>query len=420
MVTRRLCFLSLLLSLLTLRVSHAQEQAIEADHLVDSIGINTHLAYTNTNYYQKYAQTIAALQTLGVRHIRDGYYNWPTGAPMYEIHQAVAAAGIHTDYVVYYNPLTTAADLENFKPLVRDLESIEGPNEIDNNGGLNWAVELSSFMPTLQQAGAAMNVPVLGPAFVQPQSFAAIGNISPYITYNNLHVYFGGRNPGSAGWGSTNSQGHTYGSFNWWLDNANIDAPQVPSYITESGYLQTRTSRTPYTIPENVASIYTVQTILEAQLHGIVRSYLYELLDDPSSPNYGIMTRDLAPKPSFTAVSNLTKYLSDPGPAFTPGKLQYTLTGSTANVHHLLMQKRDGSFYLALWISTPVYNPANNDYISVPTQNVTLTLDSAHGVQTFSLIQGNGSISQWNENKPYVFNIGLNPLVSIVKIVPAN
>jgi len=162
MAFRKLAVLSMV-ALVAIGVSGAQEQSIKTDNLVDSIGINTHFAYTNTYYYQKYARVIAALNAAGIRHVRDGYYLWPAGHQMYKIHQAIKAAGIGTDYVVSYNPLTTVADLESFQSLAGDMESIEGPNEFDLNGGSNWAISLISFLPTLGRAGLALHVPVLGP-----------------------------------------------------------------------------------------------------------------------------------------------------------------------------------------------------------------------------------------------------------------
>jgi hypothetical protein len=296
------------------------------------------------------------------------------------------------------------------------MESIEGPNEFDDNGGSNWAKTLLNFLPTLQQAGPALHVPVLGPSLVLEKSYSELGNISQYQNLNNLHIYFGGRNPGSSGWGSSNAAGHSYGSIPWWLDNANITAPNAPSYVTESGYNQRLTTKTPYTVPYTVASLYTIQTIFEMMTHGINRTYIYGLMDDPSSPELGMMTNTLQPKYSYIAVKALTGLLGDKGASFKPGKLQYSLTGSTTNVHHLLMQKRDGSFYLAMWVNLPVYNPANNTTINVKPQLVTVTLDSAHEVQSNSSINASGALSTVSANS-YAYNVSLTPTITFLKIV---
>ena len=66
---------------------------------------------------------------------------------------------------------------------------------------------------------------MLGPSFVNQDSFTEAGNIASEMTVNNLHIYFGGRNPGSTGWGATDPEGNSYGSFAWWLDQAAIDGP---------------------------------------------------------------------------------------------------------------------------------------------------------------------------------------------------
>ncbi len=419
MVFKKAAMLSMF-TLVAVSALGAQEQAIKADDLIDSIGVNTHFAYTNTYYYQKYAQVIAALSGAGIRHVRDGYYLWPAGHQMYKVHQAIKAAGIGTDYVVSYNSLTTIADLESFQSLAGDMESIEGPNEFDLNGGSNWAISLASFLPTLSQAGLALHVPVLGPSLFQQKSYGTLGDISQYIDYTNLHIYFGGRNPGTNGWGSVNAEGHSYGSIPWWVDNANISASGAASYVTESGYNQVPTSTTPYTVPYSVASVYTIQTIFEMMAHGIKRTYIYELIDDPSSPELGLMTNTMRPKYSYTAIKSLTSVLTDRGVSFAPGKLQYSLSAATANVHHLLMQKHDGTFYLALWVNQPIYNPSNNTPISVTPQKVTVTLDSAHVVESNSSIDSSGTLTTVAVNNSYAYNVQLTPYLVLLKIVSTN
>jgi hypothetical protein len=87
-------------------------QAHQADSFVDSIGVGTHLTYTDTLYYSAWPQVFSALQTLGIRHIRDGYYDWAPNAPFIAEHQQLAQAGIKTDYVVPFNSSTTAQGIE--------------------------------------------------------------------------------------------------------------------------------------------------------------------------------------------------------------------------------------------------------------------------------------------------------------------
>jgi hypothetical protein len=392
------------------------ETASPADAFVDSIGVNTHLGYFETPYSYEWPSTFAALKTMGIRHIRDGYFEWGTTNPLYEHHRALAAAGIGCDFVVGYNTSVTPENIVQFRNLVWDMEAIEGPNEYDDNGGHGWQGRLHAFLPRVAQMGQAANVPVLGPSFVRMESYQAMGNISRYMTYNNLHVYFGGRNPGAQGWGSTDRYGHGYGSMGWWTDSGNMDAPGVPQMITETGYITYPRVNTPYTVPESVAAAYVPRTYLEAFVHGVMRTYSYEMIDEPVlSKGYGLMHQDLSPKPAFTAIANLTGLLSDRGPGFRTGSLNYSLSGDTANVHHLLMQKRDGSFWLALWIEQSIYNPVNNQVTANPRQEVTLDISgpTAHVLHAFD---NTGSVSNTSLDNRNSVQIQLTEDVSIVEI----
>ena len=356
------------------------EQALPADSFVDSIGVNTHLTYQDTPYWSAFPTIFSKLQALGVRHIRDGYYNWPSTSPFYAEHQKLAAAGIGTDYVFSIDNTTTPQVVQGFAANVRDLESIEAPNECDagancGGGNLTGVNNAVSFMTTLHAVGQTLSVPVLGPSFTTDWAYSDAGQLSSQMTYNNIHVYFGGRNPGSAGWGGGDAQGNSYGSFAWWIDQAHSDAPSLPVVITETGYMSYAQTSTPYTLPESVEASYIPRTLALAFNHGIPRTYMYELLDEISSPAYGLLHSDLSVKPAYTAVKTLISTLADPGTSFTPAKLDYTLAGADTSLNHMLLQKRDGSFWLILWLEQSSYNPATNAAIKVTSQNVTLALN---------------------------------------------
>jgi hypothetical protein len=361
--------------------SQLLERAAQADSFVDSVGVVTHLTYNNTPYYTAWPGVLSALETLGVRHIRDGFYDWAASSPYIAEHQALAEAGIKCTYVVPIDSATTPPVIEQFAPEVSDLEALEAPDECDalNNcggGGATGIANMLAFLPTIDAAGKDLGVSVLGPSFTQQSSYVMAGNLSAEMTFNNLHVYFGGRNPGTDGWGADDPQGHAYGSFDWWLDQANLDAPGVPSQITETGYIAYPSTSTPYTLPESVEASYIPRTLLLAFIHGIRRTFLYELLDEISSPGYGLLSSDLTPKPAFTAVKNLLSVLSDPGSSFSPGALSYSVTGADSSLHHVLLQKRDGSFWLVLWLEQSSFDPVAAAPIAVSPENITLRLNS--------------------------------------------
>jgi hypothetical protein len=403
-----------LASVLALCAQAHAEQAKQADMFVDSIGVNTHITYTNTKYFQRWPQVLAGLEALHVRHIRDGFYPWSAGSVFYARHQQMHAAGIDCDYVLGLN--ATASQVLAMQELAGDMAYVEGPNEMDDHKGNDWVGSLGLALPAIAQAAAMAHVAVIGPAFTTEQAYAAIGNISPWITVNGLHVYFGGRNPGSFGWGSGNAEGHAYGSIAWWLDNANTDAPGKPSIVTETGYMAPSEVQ-PYQLPESVEAKYVPRTALEMFNYGIVKSYFYELLDEHSSPGYGLMRSDLSPKPAFTALSNLIGILSDPGPAFRPWWLDYHLEGGNQLVHHLLLQKRDRTYYMVFWIEANGYDPVTNQSIWVPSQNVTLTLKGAVAETALSF-DDRGNVSPTDLKSSNNLHLVLTDNITVVKIRP--
>jgi hypothetical protein len=72
---------------------------------------------------------------------------------------------------------------------------------------------------------------------------------------------------------------------------------------------------------------------------------------------------------------NTIEILADRGPAFAPTAAAYSLGGDAADVHHLLLQKRDGTYYLALWRATDVWAPASQTDLQAPSGRVTLDFE---------------------------------------------
>jgi hypothetical protein len=72
--------------------------------------------------------------------------------------------------------------------------------------------------------------------------------------------------------------------------------------------------------------------------------------------NFGLLRNDGSEKPAYRSVQGLLGLLRDPGPTFRPNALRYSLSGQTDRVHHTLLQKRNGSFFLALWQERSSYD----------------------------------------------------------------
>jgi hypothetical protein len=408
-------------------ISYAQnpEGAASSQSLVNSAGVVTHLNYPDTVYGRNWPQVFDALKKLGVHHIRDGYFDVNQYPVVVQEHQQLLGAGIKTSYVVPWLPGLPVSSIQQLASATGDMDDLEGPNECDvlgqcGGGGSLGIANANAFLPTLQYAAQTLNVPLIAPSLVLPESYPISGNLDSLVNSNNLHLYFGGRNPGSNGWGDYDPQGHSYGSFDFWRDQSQINAPGLPMQIGETGYMSWPTTSTPFTVPENVTASYLPRTLLLAFKHGFDKTFFYQLIDDPTSPQgYGLLRNDFSEKPGFTALKNMLSLLSDPGANnFTPGSLPFEILGGDANVNHLLMEKSDGSFWLALWLEEPSWNPVNVQYVGVQPENIGIRLGS--GYTTTTNFQFNDTGNYVGFNQPMYGNIAsltLTDQVSIIRIV---
>jgi hypothetical protein len=151
---------------------------------------------------------------------------------------------------------------------------------------------------------------------------------------------------------------------------------------TESGYHTLTTwlgAHSPVT--EQAMGRYVPRLYLEYFDAGIPRTYLYELIDQGTSAatredHFGLLRNDGSEKPAYRALANMIAILKDPGPGFTPSSLAYSITGDTLGVKRLLLQKRDGRFYLALWSQGASYDVSLKADLPIVSRTVTVRFDA--------------------------------------------
>jgi hypothetical protein len=189
-----------------------------------------------------------------------------------------------------------------------------------------------------------------------------------------MHDYFAGRNPGTWGWGGTDTFG-TYGSLAWNIAIAQQVAGATPMIATETGYSDQTDA---YAVPAVTKQHYILRTLLEHWNAGVVRTYLYELVDEGGLPfsHYGLTDGTGKAKPVYTALKHLVANLSDSGSAFTPTPLAYAISAA-ASVHHTLLQKRNGAYALILWDEVPEWDPTTSSAVAVSAQKVVLKFPQA-------------------------------------------
>jgi len=337
--------------------------AIPADRLADSVGVNVHLHHLDT-LYGNFPAVQWFLGQLGVRHVRDGLID-TSWQGYYDRHNALGTMGIKGIFIA--TPTVTDAVLRSYPSRMSySFEGYELPNELDASGSATWTGTLLQSLTQLHGLDvdpALTQFPVIGPSLTSAASYAALGDVSGFYDAGNVHDYLSGRNPGTWGWGADG-----YGSIDWNLRLANHYAPGKPIIATETGY--TDDPAVVNSIPSLIAGRYLPRLVLEQFRNGITRTYIYELLDFPTTglqqlSGYGLVATNGAWKPAFHALRNLLRLFSDPGPAPAAASLDYVLTGGDPTVRQMLFQKRDGTFLLALWQETSTYDTDRKTYTPV-------------------------------------------------------
>src|SRR3954467_13039837 len=141
--------------------------------------------------------------------------------------------------------------------------------------------------------------------------------------------------------------------------------PAKPLMSTETGYYNNPVQFG--WIPEHLAAKYIPRLYAEYFNRNIDRAYLYEFANQgpdttDREQNFGLVRFDLSEKPGYTALKNLIDLTEEPGaPTFAPHSLSYSLAGSNTSVHHTLLEKSNGTFYLMVWQDLPVFNRTANN-----------------------------------------------------------
>jgi hypothetical protein len=393
-------------------------RAHQAQGFVRSTGINTHTYYTNTAYHRRFPTIKRRLLELGVHHVRENLV--PDRPDQYRMLNQLAAAGIDAQLIIGdpRNGLGGMRDLVRILATRLDgaVSAIEGPNEYDLSGDPNWRQRLDRYQRalyrTVHRTPGTAELPVVAPSVGQLKDGLEVTDLSRWLDYGNVHSYPDADPPELI--------------LSTWLAAAARTSGSKPVMATESGYhnaLAARWGQRPAS--EAASATYLPRIYLDYYARGIVRTFPYELIDefpdrgdDEPESNFGLLRYDLSPKPAFIAVRNLIDLLEDPGPRFTPGRLDFSLGGDTDNLRSLLLQKRDGRFYLALWRETSVWDPNRRE--PLPADVAPLQVSFANPPDRLSLVRPNTSTArQPLPPSAATTSLQIGPRVALLEIDPA-
>jgi hypothetical protein len=364
--------------------SVAGQQAFTNFQFTDSVGVNLHLAFAGTIYQAQFPQIMQSMIALGITHYRDGLDQYAQPF-QYQNAEALGKAGMKADWLMnIHNP---ASVIDSAYANAPDATAgFEGPNEDDADVGFNLSTFMQLLRNTVRGNPATAAMPIIGPSFVQVSSFAAQGNLSSLINSGNMHDYFATFNPETGPYGGAFYNCGGYGSIQFNVCLAQMISVGEPVTSTETGY-QSGTG-----LSDAIIGRYELRTLFKGLSVGVARTYLYELIDDASG-NWGLITANFSPRPAYTAIQNVLSLLKDVNFP-QPGKLDYTLTGEMQNVNQVLLQKSNGTFYVAIWLAVPGADPGNpSSTFNVPPQNVTLSAATPIGATTTYVLDDSGNMT---------------------------
>ncbi len=373
--------------LLSATLHAAPVTARKSDAFVDSIAVNLHLGYDNAGgVYTQFEQVKACLQNIGIRHYRDGLENPDIKQAIKDRHNELGRAGIRGTFLTG-GGLTPAQCLASANLVADSLEAFEGQNEI-----LNIYVKWDDakrdaarrYQKDLFRAINAdprwKDTPVLGPTGVGHAAYEALGDLSAHMDFGNIHPYPLGHAPAVA-------KSNLFAE----LESGKLVSGRKKMLATETGYTTGTSDSGNQRVSPAAAGKYAPRLYLENFNRGILRTFWYELCDQGTDgsqeSSFGLVKKDFTRKPQATALKNLIGLLTDAAydpaegkwksPSFTPGMLDFTLAGDTADVRTILLQKSDGTFYLCLWQEVDSYDIANNVEADIKNTDAAVTLTLA-------------------------------------------
>jgi len=367
-----------------------------ADDFVEGIGVNTHFAFTFEPDYDNYTGIVQKMKEANIRFAREHVYyepGHPNDDERYMIFRHMVANGIRIsciadDRYVGMNPITSEKiDYINTQSN-NACAYFEGRNEptLPDSWTTSEIVGAQKALFDAVNGSQRPDVLVLGPAMIGKEDAQTIGTaFNAYTDKGNVHPYHSDWRPS---FGMVDMQAK--------LDAYRAMTPGKPLVSTEEGWDTCPTGCTrPQSVSENVQSKYTLRTLFWGLFDvGFERVMLYEMIDEPSflSKNwingayFGLLHSDLTPKPAYTSLKRLTSLLAEPNaPPFTPQGLNFSLSGSIANVKAYVLQKSNGTHYLVLYQDVPSWDANTDTQISNPSVSTTVNLGSpASRVRVYS------------------------------------
>lgn len=409
------------------------EQARPADAFVESVGTGTRFDWLIEG--GNLPGIKRALKETGIRYARVGVQPEIKGPhePYYAALDEIAR-DLGTRYCVSTWYDGREAIVRGLDRIGRNAYAVEGVNEsfrapgTHPNGWTN-SLEVQKFLfAEGKKRGLDVYSWTLGG---QAQWYLDMPDADAYCTHGNIHPYHWYGNVDQP-WSAQKASASLFHSWKQTGDGKDAKYTFVPGFVgairtkmvrptkplvaTEYGWNSGKAAGD-FTVSDEAKRRYVPRAMLEMFNAGLVRAYQYNLIEY-FDRDYGLAQKDGTLKPAGVAVKNLLALAGDRGPSFTPGRLTYALDVPSGmkttddrdprntEIHHTLLQKRDGRFLLVLWVDGDSHKAA------VPDQAVTLRLAKpARSVRTFRPLFGSVPAATFAKTALVTLSVPDHPLV---------
>jgi hypothetical protein len=396
----------------------------------DAVGVDANLGNTGSLQGQLENMILAAK----IRHMRDTSMSTTLAEDLYN------RGGVRNMGEAAGGCSVTSAQVDAFLATYPHAEAVEPANESDGCGNGTITMTQTIYSTIHNNASyLARGVLATGPSLAHPNDAANFAQnvLAGSVDVGNVHMYQAGMNPEGAG-GSAFPNGFKgdfpsgtpcgnssvcYGALDAeWLSGI----PKSKVWTTEQGW-NSRCGSNPNNSawtpdsPVNVA--YAPRALLYSYWLGLGRSYDFTLQDfgNADGPNPGIFDClglihiNGTPKPQWNSISNLLNLLDDPGSSFTVQPLGFAVTGNTSHVYTLLFEKRNGTYYVVLWLGTSMWN--GSSVVNVTPQSVTLQAARPAGTASVSTFSStDGSLQQQSQAWSGSLTLSVGGMPIVVKL----
>ena len=413
------CAALIALSAWSLSASPAQANPRRVADFTASLGVNTHIG---SDPYGKPDQIASMLAYLGMANVRQSS---PTDDASLANVAALGRLGAKIDLIVNGGgPVDLPGAMATIKRLAPFLNAVENVNEAmlypikyKGLGGAAAAVSLQKDLYSAVRSDPALSkaaVYLFTLGGIDPGAIPSIGDLSRWTDFANIHSYPPhGLRPIFV--------------IHAAIDGGRTDAPSKPVVLTETGYYTLPQNDAWGGVPEEQQASYLVSLLLDEAAAGVVRTYLYDLIDDGPDPqqddregHFGLFRYDGSPKTAATAIHNLTALLADASPSsrtFTPDGFAFTALGVpygyTGNTS--LFQRSDGTHVIAIWNEQQLWNP--DTQVAAASQHLSplIKLDRSYGtVLVYDPIAGPDPIATAHDASEVRLDLADHPLIVVV------